>query len=274
MRPAVKSIRLSTGVTLPYAEQGNAAGVPVILLHGVTDSWHSFAPVLPYLPASMRAIALTQRGHGDADRPARGYQTRDFAADVTALMDALEIEAAVVVGHSMGSANAMRFAIEYPERTRALVLAGAFADFAENPAVVEFWRSTILPLRDPIDASIAREFQESTLAQPIPAALLDLAVRESLKVPARVWRAAFEGLLEEDFVGELELIEAPTLILWGAQDGFCPRGDQDTLLRAIRHARLTVYAKAGHALHWEEPERLAKDVVAFVRSVVSQALMT
>ena len=64
-----KTIVLPTGVTLPYVEQGDPDGVPVILLHGVTDSWRSFEPVLPHLPPSIRAFALTQRGHGDADRP-------------------------------------------------------------------------------------------------------------------------------------------------------------------------------------------------------------
>jgi alpha-beta hydrolase superfamily lysophospholipase len=58
-----------------------AAGVPVILLHGITDSWRSFEPVLPHLPASIRAFALSQRGHGDSERPAAGYHPRDFAAD-------------------------------------------------------------------------------------------------------------------------------------------------------------------------------------------------
>src|SRR5687768_3405964 len=69
LAPAVASAALSTGVTLPFVEQGDPAGMPVVLLHGLTDSWQSFAPVLPFLPASIRAFAVTQRGHGDADRP-------------------------------------------------------------------------------------------------------------------------------------------------------------------------------------------------------------
>jgi non-heme chloroperoxidase len=92
-------------------------------------------------------------------------------------------------------------------------------------------------------------------------------VQESLKVPAGVWRAAFEGFLEDDFVGEWGKIKATTLIVWGGQDTFCPRHDQDVLLRAIPDARLVVYENAGHALHWEEPERFAADLVAFVKSL-------
>ena len=69
MNHTVKTVTLSNGLRLPYVEQGHAAGVPVVLLHGITDSWRSYECVMPHLPPSMRAFALTQRGHGDADRP-------------------------------------------------------------------------------------------------------------------------------------------------------------------------------------------------------------
>jgi non-heme chloroperoxidase len=173
----------------------------------------------------------------------------------------------VVVGHSMGSTNAQRFAIDYPERVLGLVLAGSFATFRGNPTIGDFWQSGVSQLTDPIDPGFVREFQESTLAQPVSPAFLDTVVQESLKVPAHVWRAAFEGFLEGDFVGELEKIDAPTLIIWGARDTFCPRHDQDALLRAIGGARLVVYERAGHAFHWEEPEHFAADLVAFVKSL-------
>jgi pimeloyl-ACP methyl ester carboxylesterase len=216
---------------------------------------------------SIHAFALTQRGHGDAGRPAAGYRTRDFAADVAAFVNAVGPGPTVVVGHSMGSTNAQRFAIDYPERTLGLVLAGAFATYRSNPAVVEFWESAVSQLTDPIDPGFVREFQEGTLAQPVPQAFLDTVVQESLKVPARVWRAAFEGFLEDDCTGELGKIKAPTLILWGARDTFCPRRDQEALLTAIADSRLVVYESAGHGLHWEEPERFAADLVAFAQSL-------
>lgn len=233
------------------------------MLHGFTDSWRSFEPVLPHLPRSVRAIAVTQRGHGDSDRPAAGYRTRDFAGDVAALADALRLGPFVVVGHSMGATNAQRVAIDHPARVRGLVLAASFASYRTNPAAMEFWESAVSRLTDPIDPEFVRDFQVSTLAQPVPADYLDAVVAESLKVPARVWRAAFEGCLEDDCVADLGKIVAPTLVLWGARDAFCRRADQDAPLAAIARSRLEVYEQAGHALHWEEPARVARDVVAF-----------
>jgi pimeloyl-ACP methyl ester carboxylesterase len=267
MPPAIRSVELPGRVRLPYVEQGDPTGVPVLLLHGVTDSWRSFEPVLPHLPASLHAFALTQRGHGDAERRAVAYRTRDFAGDVAAFADARCLERVVVVGHSMGSTNAQRFAIDHPERVLGLVLAGSFASYRGNPVLMEFWESAVSRLTDPIDPTFVRQFQESTLAQPVPPDFLDMVVGESLKVPARVWRAAFEGFLEDDVAGDLGRIRAPTLIAWGARDALCSRRDQDELLAAIPGARLLVYENAGHALHWEEPARFAADLVAFVGSL-------
>ncbi len=265
---AIKPVELPGRVKLQYVEQGDPSSVPVLLLHGITDSWRSFEGVLPYLPESIHAFALSQRGHGDADRPAAGYGPQDFAADLAAFMDALDLRQAVIAGHSMGSTVAQRFALDYPERTLGLVLMGSFFTYRGNPGVVEFWDYGVSQLTDPIDPNFAREFQESTLAQPVPPTFLETVVWESLKVPARVWRAAFEGLLENDFSGELAEIKAPTLIVWGDQDVFAPRRDQDALAAAIAGSRLVVYPGAGHALHWEEPDRFAADLLAFTEILV------
>jgi pimeloyl-ACP methyl ester carboxylesterase len=59
-------------------------------------------------------------------------------------------------------------------------------------------------------------------------------------------------------------ITAPTLIVWGDQDAFCPRRDQDLLIAAIADSRLLIYPGAGHDPQWEEPERFAHDVVTFI----------
>jgi pimeloyl-ACP methyl ester carboxylesterase len=261
-----KTIKLSNQLTLPYVEQGDPSGIPMLLLHGFTDSWHSFEPVLPHLPASIHAFALTQRGHGDADRPSHGYRTRDFALDLAHFMDAVGLEAAILVGHSMGATHAQRFAIDHPERTLGLVLAASFATYRGNPVLVEFWESAVSQLQDPIDPAFVREFQASTLAQAIPQPFLDFVVEESLKVPARVWREAFEGFLEDDFADELDAIEAPTLVLWGDRDALVPRRDQDLVLAAISDATLIVYEDTGHAVHWERPGRVAADLLAFVHA--------
>lgn len=271
MNPTLGHVQLPGRVRLTFAEQGDRSGMPVIALHGVTDSWRSFDPVLPHLPSGLRVMALTQRGHGDSDKPAGGYRPADFAADVAAFMDVMEIERAVIVGHSMGSINAMRFAIDHPARVAGLLLAGTMPWFGGAPELLAFHREQIEPLADPVPDAFARDFQQSTLARPITASMLDLFVAESLKVPARVWRAAFAGFIGDDFSPRLHEIKVPTQIVWGRHDAFCSAAGQEAMLGLIRTARLVEYADAGHAVHWEEPQRFALDLGRFVNLVAAGA---
>jgi pimeloyl-ACP methyl ester carboxylesterase len=265
----LESVTVSGGITLEYAAQGPTTGTPVIFLHGVTDSWRSFEGVLAKLPASMRAFAISQRGHGNSSRPAAGYLYQDMANDLRAFMDALHLPPAVVVGHSMGAMVARQFALSHSSHLTGLVLMGGFWSIRRNPLVEEFVDSAISQLADPIDPAFVKDFQLSTIAREVPSELVDTAVIESLKVPARVWRAAFEGFLTNDCSGDFRRMVAPTLIAWGDQDSYAGRFDQDALLAAIPGSRLVVYEGAGHAFHWEDPATFAADLVAFVSGLGS-----
>jgi pimeloyl-ACP methyl ester carboxylesterase len=105
-----ENIRLSTGLRIHYAESGDARGTPVVFVHGWPDSWFSFSRVLPLLLAKLRLIAPDQRGFGESDHPDSGYTISGFAADLVALLDALDIDRAVLVGHSYGTFVARRAA--------------------------------------------------------------------------------------------------------------------------------------------------------------------
>lgn len=267
MNPVPTQIQLPGRVRLEYVEQGIRSAIPVIALHGVTDSWRSFEPVLPHLPSDLHVLALTQRGHGGSDKPGGGYTPADFAADLVAFMDAKAIDRAVLVGHSMGSINALRCAIDHPSRVAGLMLAGTMPWFGQPAEMIDFHREFIAPLADPVPEAFAREFQLSTLARPIAEAWLEGFVAESLKAPAYVWRAAFAGFIGDDFSARLCEIEAPTWIVWGRHDRFCPASEQQSMLQRVRGSRLVEYAGAGHAMHWEEPQRFAADLARFARSV-------
>jgi pimeloyl-ACP methyl ester carboxylesterase len=142
---------------------------------------------------------------------------------------------------------------------------GAFSSIYQDPVVGEFYTSAIAPLTDPIAPAFARDWQLSTLAQPMAPDHLDTIVAETVKVPARVWQEAFDGFLTTpDFTSELSAIAVPVLIVWGNLDAYAHRAAQERLLEAIPGARLITYEGFGHALHWEDPGRFAKDLLAFV----------
>jgi pimeloyl-ACP methyl ester carboxylesterase len=128
--------------------------------------------------------------------------------------------------------------------------------------VLELWQA-VAQLTDPVDPTFVRDFQESCAARPLPDGFLEQVIAESCKLPARVWKAHVQGLLEADVPTDTGTITAPTLILWGDQDAFCPRSDQDALLAAIPGSELVVYPGTGHCPHWEQVERVAAELSAF-----------
>ena len=255
-----RSISIGANLKLAYVEQGNPAGVPVIFLPGYSDSAPSYLPLMAELPQTYRLIALTQRGHGDSDKPEEGYETARYADDLAAFMNAMVIPRAIVVGHSFGTLVALRFAIDRPGKVLGLGLLGGFGTLVGNPGVEELW-TAVSGLPGVIDPQFVREFQESTLARPIPAEHLESAIAESRKMPYRVWKSLLRSLLQDDFSREIARIAAPTLAIWGEQDGFARRSDQDLFLSAIRNAELVSFPEAGHAMHWEDPAGTA-DVLA------------
>ena len=262
--PRLDAADLPNGVRLPYIEHGRRDGVPVVLLHGLSDSAPAFEPVLSELPDSVHAHAVTARGHGDASRPG-SYRLADSVEDVALFMDAVGLESAVVAGHSMGSTVATRYAVDHPDRVTGLVIMGGATTFAALG--LEAMSAELAQLSDPVDLDYLRGFQESTLARPIPPQFLDAVVSESAKLSIATFREALEQTCLVDFTSELGTISAPTLVVWGDRDAICPRGEQDGLVAAIPRARLVVHEGGGHAFHWEDPERFAGELVAFAEEV-------
>jgi non-heme chloroperoxidase len=255
--------RLATGPRLHYAERGDPGGESIVFIHGWPDSWFSYSRVLALLPATYHAYAIDLRGFGSSERPAAGYSIDQLAVDVAALLDAVGVVRATLVGHSMGTFIARRVAETRPERVGRLVLIGS-AITAVNEVMLEV-REMVRGLEDPIPPEFVREFQASAIYAPVPEPFFEGLVAESLKAPAHVWRSAFDGLLAFDDAAELGRIVAPTLIVWGDHDGLFVSGEeQKRLASAIPGARLAVYAETGHSPNWERPERVAAELEAFV----------
>lgn len=269
-KPRFATVTLESGIALRYAERGSPGRTPIVFLHGYTDSWHSFGPVLDELAAGRRAFAPDQRGHGESDKPAGGYEVETFAADAIGFLDALEIERATVVGHSLGSFVAQALTIAHPERVERLVLVGSAATVKSNPGLSEFLR-TVAEWSEPPDRALIREFQTSTVHAPIDESFLDAVVAESSKVPLHVWQAALAGLLEAGLTDRLAEIRRPTWVVWGERDALFARSDQDALLQRIPNATLSVYADVGHAPHWERTRAFVADLEQFLEGGIPES---
>jgi pimeloyl-ACP methyl ester carboxylesterase len=264
MTPSAAKIKLASNVALSYIEQGAVSGPTVVLLPGPTDSWHSYVPALEYFPRSIRAVAVSQRGHGDSGKPATGYRVEDFAADVVPLLDALDIERAVVAGHSGSCLVTRRVALDHPERVAGLVLEASPSTLRGHAGLAALLGSVLATLEDPVDPAFARSFVADTSSDRLAPELLEQLAREVSKVPARVWKEMFAALLDYDDLSEIARIAAPTLLMWGDADTLVSRDMQSMLMERIRGAELVVYREVGHTPRWEDPMRFADDIARFV----------
>ena len=261
MASRLVTARLADGVALPFVERGPVRGIAVVFLHGFSDHWRSFAPVLPRLRGDLRAFALTLRGHGGASQPEAGYAIADLADDVLGFLDTQQLDRVVLTGHSLGSAVALELALRAPERVAGLILAPGFASLT-GPAIEEL-RAAVHGLSDPIDERFVAMVQEQAREPHLPPGLFAAMVEHSLAMPARVWRAVIDAVCDFDVEGELSRVKAPALLIWGARDAFVSRAAQDTLLEGLPRAELVVYRNGSHTPHWDEPVRYAAEVGRF-----------
>jgi pimeloyl-ACP methyl ester carboxylesterase len=212
----------------------------------------------------MSSLSVSLPGFGGSDAIASPARPSDLAGAVIAVCDALKVEHAVFVGHSMGTLVCQRLAERRPDLVRGLVLIGALAEFPADLA--EELRSLAAALTDPIDEAFVREFQASTLAMPVPDELFEALVSESMRAPADVWQSTVAGMRADRGSGPTG-ITAPTLLIWGDEDGLALRDQQERLLAALPESRLEVYRDSGHSPNWEQPVRVAADIAAFVQQV-------
>lgn len=260
----VRRVRVATGVTLPYREQGDASGTAVLLLHPWGESLRCFDRLVALLPPWLHVLAMDQRGHGDADKPAGGYALASFAADVEAFMDTVGLNSAVLVGSSSGGYVAQQVAVDNPNRVAGLVLVGSPRSLHGRPAFAD----EVERLTDPVDPTWVREsLTWFPRFHDVPDWFVEDRVQDGLRMPAHVWRDTLIGLITAPAPTETGTITAPTLIIWGDRDDLLPGEDQRALAAAIPGSRFVAYEDTGHLVLWEQPEPVAADVTRFVENL-------
>ena len=237
------------------------AGTPILLLHPWGESLRCFDRLITLLPPSLRALSLDQRGHGDAENPVDGYDLASFAADVVAFMDEKNVDAAVLLGSSSGGYVAQQVAVKAPSRVKGLVLIGSPRSLHARPPFAD----EIERLTDPVDPAWVREsLTWFPQFQAVPDWYIEDRVQDGLRLPAHVWRETLAGLVAAQPPTAAGTITAPTLIIWGDCDELLPFEDQRQLSAAIPGSDLVVYQDTGHLVLWEQPNRVATDLTAFI----------
>jgi rifampin ADP-ribosylating transferase len=256
----MRRIALATGVELAVHEYGD--GVPVVLLHAWGETHRVFDRLVPLLPATLQLVVPDLRGVGHSTKPTDGYSLRDGAADVIALLDSLGIETSWLIGTSSGGYLAQQVALDHPARVRGVVLIGSPSRLQLPPpaAFGELLSSPQPVTRADVDAVTAA----LPLHRPVPESFVEDQATAALTIPKHVWKASLEGLVGAVPPIDRGTITAPTLILWGDEEDVLPIGQAGELRAAIEDSQLVVYEGTGHLVLYEQPERVARDVSAFI----------
>jgi len=165
-----KSERIPGEVELAIGRAGEGDD-PVVCLHGITAQHRAFNAAARHLGPSRGLVGMDLRGRGDSDKPESGYGLEEHASDVVRVLDHLGLESAVLVGHSMGAFVALKTALMFPDRVRALVLLdGGWPRVESSPEemTAEEKRET-----EALEEGLARAFRRLDMTFESPEAYLD-----------------------------------------------------------------------------------------------------
>ena len=265
--PAMKKrVKLANGITLAYVELGNPKGEPLLLLHGYTDSSRTWSLVAPYL-GKYRLLMPDQRGHGASDAPECCYSTNQYAFDAKLFLDAMGVERAHVVGHSLGSMVAISMAADFPRRISSIGLIGSTA--IEPVKRGDWLYDNVDSLKWPLDpaARFMREWHPANQPTPVDPIFAEAVRSEYMTIPRHVWRGVMRELASVPVARHAADIEAPVLILSGGKDPLFPAKHHAALLEAFPKAEAQVFSDLGHNPNWERAAEIAHRIAQFLGRV-------
>lgn len=262
------------GLRFHYVEWGVAGAPPLLCLHGITQTAHSWDEVAADLAADYRVICVDQRGHGDSDwAPDGDYSRTTQAADIAAIATALDLTQFLLAGMSMGGINAIAFTARHPERVRALVIVDVSPEIQRSG--VENIRSFIQAADelDTFEAFVERAHQFN------PRRSLD-NIRSRLahnlkQLPNGKWTwkydkylrsgdRRFEASALDNLWDDVRALTCPTLILKGAESDILSAESAARLQAAIPGSQLALIPGAGHSVMGDNPEAFVGAVRGFL----------
>jgi 3-oxoadipate enol-lactonase len=261
-------VRSSDGVRLHYQQTGRRSGPPVLMIQGLGADKTLWNLQRAALAPWYHTIALDNRGAGRSDKPYGHYSLEQMADDAIAVLDAVGVERAHVVGASMGGAITQLLALRHPDRVRSLTLACTACEH-------HTWRKELLGEW----AEIAQT--RGMGAMTAQAARWVIGPRSFRRIsPAIGWLGplafsrpphAFAGQvaaildIDDGLADRLREVSVPTLVIVGNQDILTPRGDSEHLAELIPTAELVVVSGAAHGIMVEHASTFNAALIDFLR---------
>jgi non-heme chloroperoxidase len=274
----MNTIKTKDGTEIFYKDWGT--GQPIVFHHGWPlsgDDWDT--QMLFFLKHGYRVIAHDRRGHGRSSQTADGHDMDTYAADVAALVSALDLKDAIHVGHSTGGGEATRYVAKYGKKKVAkLVLIGAvppvMVKSASNPngLPIELFDG----LRAGLAASRTNFYWNDFIVPFYGFNRPGVAVNEQIRL--NWWRQAMMGAAnaqyecvkafsETDFTEDLKSIDAPVVIMHGDDDQIVPVANTALITaKLVKHGTLKVYKGLPHGMCTTHAERINADLLEFIKA--------
>jgi non-heme chloroperoxidase len=273
----MNTVTTKDGTRIFYKDWGS--GKPVVFSHGWpldADAWD--AQMLFLVDKGYRVIAHDRRGHGRSDQPSQGNDMDTYADDLAAVIEALDLKGATLVGHSTGGGEVARYIGRHgTSRVSKAVLIGAVPPImvktASNP------QGLPLSVFDGIRAGVAANRSQfyKDLAMPfygfnrpnakVSQGTIDEFWREGMLGSIKAHYECIKQFSEVDYTADLKKIDVPTLILHGDADQIVPIDDAARkTVEIVKHATLKVYPGAPHGMCATEADKVNADLLAFLQS--------
>ncbi len=243
--------------TLFYVRRGSG-GPPLICIHGAGGTYAQWGYQVRGLAATTQVYALDLPGHGRSPAPGR-TTIEGYSAALRCFLDACRIERAVLVGHSLGGAVALRAALDMPDRVAGVGLIGTGGRLRVGPAILDgFSRDLAATIRLTVDLSYAAS---------APAWLRAHAEAAYARCDPVVYHGDFVACHVFDILARLAEICCPAAVICGAEDRLTPPRYSEALRERLPGATLTILPDAGHMAMVEQPEAVNEALRGLLRSL-------
>lgn len=241
-------------------------GLPVVFIHGWAASHRFWKYQIPHFKRNYQVVTYDLRGHGESDKPSKGYTVNEQTQDLELLLEGLNIENPVLVGHSLGGMIALEYALKAPNNLRALVIVGASAHpVASRRRSFQF---TLLSWLIRISRNRASKYTQKEIFAPnVDPELVDWVNTESLRTPTHVILQILKSVKKFDVMNRLQEIKVPTVLVKGEYDTVVESSDLREMQERLPDARQFIIDNAGHNCMLEQPSLFNPKLEHFLQNV-------
>ena len=273
-------ITTKDGTELFYKDWGPEGAQPIVFHHGwplSADDWDN--QMLFFLGQGFRVVAHDRRGHGRSTQTANGNEMDTYAADVAALVAALDLKNAIHIGHSTGGGEVAHYvARAEPGRGAKAVLIGAvppvMVKSEANPGglpieVFDGFRAALVANRAQFyrDVPAGPFYGFNREGAAVSQGIVDNWWRQGMMGGAKAQYDCIEAFSETDFTEDLKAIDVPVLVMHGTDDQIVPIADSAFLAQPLlKHGTLKTYEGLPHGMCTTHPEIINRDLLAFIRA--------